>query len=82
MKISKKEKKQLLEELAFLTKEEQIKYINAIINLYQEIPKKLIQRIRKLPNVKPNHYDKIIDQLKHMDSEEQIKFVEFLEENA
>ena len=82
LKIPKKERKELLEELAFLTQEEQIKYINAIIELYEEIPKKLIQRIRKLPNVKPNHYEKIIDQLKHMDSKEQIKFVQFLEENA
>jgi len=82
LKISKKEKKELLEELAFLTNEEQVKYIEAIINLYKEIPKKLIIRIRKLPNVKPKHYDKIVDQLKYMDYDEQIKFVQFLEENA
>ena len=82
LKVSKKEKKELLEELAFLTKEEQVKYIDAIINLYKEIPKKLINRIRKLPNVKPKHYDKIVEQLKYMDVEEQIKFVQFLEENA
>ncbi len=82
LKISKKEKKELLEELAFLTIEEQAKYIESVINMYQEIPKKLINRIRKLPNVKPKHYDKIIDQLKYLDSEEQLKFVQFLEENA
>jgi hypothetical protein len=80
--ISKKEKKELLEELAFLTQEEQVKYIEAIVDLYQEIPKKLINRIKKLPNVKPNHYDKIVDQLKYLDVEEQVKFVQFLEENA
>ena len=82
LKISKKEKKELLEELVFLTKEEQVKYIEAIINLYKEIPKKLINRIRKLPNVKPKHYDKIVEELKYMDVEEQIKFVQFLEDNA
>ena len=82
LKISKKEKNELLEELAFLTKEEQAKYIEAIISIYQEIPKKLIERIRKLPNVKPEHYDKIIKQLKYMDTQEQIKFIQFLEENA
>ncbi|MFX0003897.1 MAG: hypothetical protein ACFE9C_10805 [Candidatus Hodarchaeota archaeon] len=82
LKISKKEKKELLEELAFLTNEEQVKYIEAIVNLYKEIPKKLISRIRKLPNVKPKHYDKIVEELKYMDYEEQIKFVQFLEENA
>jgi hypothetical protein len=82
LKITKKEKKDLLEELAFLTKEEQVKYIEALINLYKEIPKKLINRIRKLPNVKPKHYDKIVDQLRYMDYEEQIRFVQFLEENA
>jgi len=82
LKISKKEKKELLEELAFLTKEEQLKYIEALTNLYREIPRKLIERIRKLPNVEPKHYDKIVSQLKYMDSEEQIKFVQFLEENA
>ena len=82
LKISKKEKRELLEELVFLTKEEQVKYIEAIVNLYKEIPKKLIARIRKLPNVKPKHYDKIVEQLKFMDIEEQIKFVQFLEENA
>ena len=82
LKISKKEKKELLEELAFLTKEEQVKYIETIVNLYKEIPKKLINRIRKLPNVKPKHYDRIVEDLKYMDSDEQIKFVQFLEENA
>ncbi len=82
LKISKKEKKELLEELAFLTNEEQVKYIEAIVNLYKEIPKRLINRIRKLPNVKPKHYDKIVEELKYMDYEEQIKFVQFLEENA
>ncbi len=82
LKISKKEKKELLEELAFLTKEEQVKYIEAIVNLYKEIPKRLIARIRKLSNVRPKHYDRILEQLKYMDYEEQIKFVQFLEENA
>ncbi|MFX1549772.1 MAG: hypothetical protein ACFFB9_05400 [Promethearchaeota archaeon] len=82
LKVSKKEKKELLEELAFLTKEEQVKYIEAIVSLYKEIPKKLINRIRKLPNVKPKHYDKIVEELKYMDYDEQIKFVQFLEENA
>jgi len=82
LKIPKKEKKELLEELAFLTKEEQVKYIEALVNLYKEIPKKLINRIRKLPNVKPSHYDKIVEELKYMDYDEQIKFVQFLEENA
>ncbi|MFW9822885.1 MAG: hypothetical protein ACFFE4_08125 [Candidatus Thorarchaeota archaeon] len=80
--ISKKEKRELLEELAFLTKEEQIRYIEAIVDLYKEIPKKLIERIRKLPNVDPKHMDKIVEQLKVMDMEEQLRFVQFLEENA
>ncbi|MFX1522463.1 MAG: hypothetical protein ACFFCC_03045 [Promethearchaeota archaeon] len=80
--LSKKEKRELLEELAFLTKEEQIKYIEAIVDLYKEIPKKLIERIRKLPSVDPKHMDKIVEQLKVMDMDEQLKFVQFLEENA
>ncbi|KKN36806.1 hypothetical protein LCGC14_0769830 [marine sediment metagenome] len=82
LKIPKRERKELLEELAFLAKEEQIKYIEALVLLYKEIPKKLTSRIRKLPNVKPKHYEKIIDQLKYMDVEEQTQFVQFLEENA
>ena len=82
LKISKKEKRELLEELAFLTKEEQIKYIEVLVDLYKEIPKKLIARIRKLPNVNPKHMDKIVEQLRVMDFEEQLKFVQFLEENA
>ena len=82
LNISKKEKQELLQELAFLTAEEQIKYIDAIIQMYQEIPQKLIKRIYKLPNVKPEHYGKIIDQLKYMDYEEQVKFIKFLEKNA
>ncbi|MFX1316061.1 MAG: hypothetical protein ACFE9T_09380 [Promethearchaeota archaeon] len=82
LKIPKKEKSELLEELTFLTKEEQVKYIEAIVNLYKEIPKKLIERIRKLPNIKPKHYDKIVEQLKYMDAEEQIRFIQFLEEHA
>ncbi|MHA2281009.1 MAG: hypothetical protein ACXAC5_09165 [Promethearchaeota archaeon] len=82
LKISKKEKRELLEELAFLSKEEQVRYIEAIIDLYREIPKKLIERIRRLPNVNPKHLDKIVEQLRVMDVEEQLKFVQFLEENA
>ena len=82
LKIPKKERKELLEELAFLAKEEQIKYIEALVLLYKEIPQKLTNRIRKLPNVKPKHYEKIIDQLKYMNIEEQSQFVQFLEENA
>ena len=82
LKISKKEKKDLLKELAFLSAEDQIKYVDGLVNMYQEIPIKLVNRIKKLPNVKPKHYGKIIQQLKFMDMEEQIKFVMFLEENA
>ena len=82
LKIPKKEKKELLDELVFLTKEEQVKYIEALVSLYEEIPHKLIERIRKLPNVKPKHYDKIVTQLKYMDAKEQIRFIQFLEENA
>lgn len=80
--ISKEEKRELLEELAFLTKEEQVKYVEALGDLYKEIPKKLIDRIRKLPNLKPQHIDKLIEHLKYMDTQEQIKFIQFLEENA
>ncbi|KKM16776.1 hypothetical protein LCGC14_1682390 [marine sediment metagenome] len=82
LKISKKEKRELLQELLFLTKEEQAKYIASLIDLYREIPKKLISKIRKLPNVKPKHYDKILAQLKYMDVDDQLKYVQFLEENA
>ncbi len=78
--IPKQDKKEVLQELAFLTKKEQMKHIEAIANLYKEIPHMLIERIRKLPNVEPEHYDKIIAQLKYMDFEEQMEFVQFLEE--
>ena len=71
-----------MEELAFLNKEEQVKYVVALIDLYKEIPKKLIERIRKLPNVKPQYINNLVDQLKFMDAQEQINFVQFLEENA
>lgn len=82
LKIPRKDRKELLKELAFLNKQEQEKYIRALIDLYKEIPIKLIERIRKLPNIKPKYYDKIIDQLKFMDDEEQLEFVQFLEKNA
>ncbi|MBY9008042.1 MAG: hypothetical protein KGD63_14975 [Candidatus Lokiarchaeota archaeon] len=83
LKIPKYEKEELLKELAFLTKEQQVKYMEAIINLYQEkIPRILVNKIRKLPNVKPEQYNKIIEQLKYMDSDEQIEFVQFLEKYA
>jgi hypothetical protein len=82
LKIPKKEKKELLKELAFLNRQEQEKYIRTIIELYKELPIKLIERIRKLPNIKPKYYDKIIEQLKFMDDEEQLEFVQFLEKNA
>jgi len=82
LKIPKKDKKELLKELAFLSRIEQEKYIRALIDLYKELPIKLIERIRKLPNIKPQYYDKIIEQLKFMDEEEQLEFVQFLEKNA
>ena len=82
LKIPKKEKKDILKELAFLTEEEQGKYIGALAELYKELPRKLIERIRKLPNVEPRYYDKIIEQLKYMDAKEQINFIQFLEKNA
>jgi len=82
LKIPKKEKKDILQELAFLTEEEQGKYIGALAELYKELPRKLIERIRKLPNVEPRYYDRIIEQLKYMDAEERINFIQFLEKNA
>ncbi|MFX1338024.1 MAG: hypothetical protein ACFFDK_05405 [Promethearchaeota archaeon] len=83
LEIPEKEKKDLLQELAYLTKEEQIKYIQAIVNLYLErLPIKLIERIRSLPNIKPEHLIKIAEQLKFMDFDEQEKYIQFLENNA
>ena len=80
--IPKKERKNLLRELAFLAEEEQQYYVEALRNLHEEIPKKLIARIRKLPNVKPKYYDKIVEELKNMDKEQQINFLQFLEKHA
>jgi len=80
--IPKKQRKEILKELSFLAEEEQLKYIEALRNLYETIPEKLIARIRKLQNVKPQYYDKIVEELKYLDSEEQIEFVVFLEKNA
>lgn len=83
LKVPEKDKKELLKELVFLTKEEQIKYIEAIIHLYQErLPLKLIERIRSLPNIKPELLVKIVEQLKFMDFDEQERYVQFLENNA
>ncbi len=77
--IPKKARKSVLKELAFLAEEEQLNYIEVLRNLYEEIPMKLIERIRKLPNVKPKYYDKIVEELKFMDKEQQIEFIHFLE---
>jgi len=79
--IPQEEKMALLKELAFLAKEEQFKYIESIKQLYKEIPLKLIKRIKNLPNVKPEHYDKIIEQLNFMNVDEQFEFITFLEQN-
>jgi hypothetical protein len=80
--IPKKDRKSILKELAFLAEEEQLNYIEVIKSLYEEIPNKLIERIRKLPNVKPKYYDKLVEELKYMDKEQQIEFVQFLEKHA
>jgi DNA-directed RNA polymerase subunit RPC12/RpoP len=82
LEIPKKQRREILKELAFLAEEEQLRYIGALRNLYEKIPEKLIERIRKLQNVKPEYYDKIVQELKYLDSEEQVKFVVFLEKNA
>ncbi|MHA1460498.1 MAG: hypothetical protein ACTSO8_03370, partial [Promethearchaeota archaeon] len=80
--IPKKDRKSILKELAFLAEEEQRNYIEIIKSLYEEIPMKLIERIRKLPNVKPKYYDKLVEELKYMDKEQRIEFVQFLEKHA
>jgi hypothetical protein len=82
LEIPKKQRREILKELAFLAEEEQLRYIGALRNLYEKIPEKLIERILKLQNVKPEYYDKIVQELKYLDSEEQVKFVVFLEKNA
>ena len=69
-------------ELAFLAEEEQLNYLELLRNLYKEIPMKLIERIRKLPDIQPKYYDKLVKELKYMDNERQIEFVQFLEKNA
>ena len=80
--IPKKERKNIIKELAFIAKEEQLKYLEALKGLYEEIPHKLIERIRKLPNIKPKYYNKLVEELKFMDSDQQLQFVQFLEKNA
>ncbi|MBY9014685.1 MAG: hypothetical protein KGD68_03250 [Candidatus Lokiarchaeota archaeon] len=80
--IPKKERKKILKELAFLAEEEQLKYFEALKGLYEEIPYKLIERIRKLPNLKPKYYDKLVEELKYMDDTQQLEFILFLEKNA
>lgn len=80
--IPKKERKNIIKELAFIAEEEQLKYLEALKGLYEEIPHKLIERIRKLPNLKPKYYDKLVEELKCMDSAQQFEFVQFLEKNA
>ncbi len=80
--IPKKERKNILKELAYLAEEQQLKYFEALKRLYEEIPYKLIERIRKLPNLKPKYYDKLVEELKYMDSAQQLEFVQFLEKNA
>ncbi|MBY9009901.1 MAG: hypothetical protein KGD74_08560, partial [Candidatus Lokiarchaeota archaeon] len=82
LNIPKKERKSILKELAFLAEEEQLKYFEALKGLYQEIPHKLIERIRKLPNVKPKYYNKLVEELKYMDSAQQLEFVQYLEKSA
>jgi predicted HAD superfamily phosphohydrolase len=79
--IPKEDRKEILKEVAFLNEIEQQKYIEILKELYSEFPIKLIERIRKLKNVIPQHYEKIIEQLKYMDFNEQLDFVQFLENN-
>jgi hypothetical protein len=80
--IPKKERKNIIKELAFIAEEEQLKYLESLKGLYEEIPHKLLERIRKLPNLKPKYYDKLVEELKYMDSAQQFEFVQFLEKNA
>jgi len=81
--ISKKQRKEILKELAFLGKKQQIKYINTLIYLYkEEIPQQLIERIKNLKNIKPEHFKKLVNQLKYMDAQEQEQFIQFLEKFA
>ena len=80
--IPKKERKNILKELAYLAEEQQLKYFEALKGLYEEVPYKLIAQIRKLPNLKPKYYDKLVEELKYMDSAQQLEFVQFLEKNS
>ena len=68
---------------AFLKKEQQINYINAMISLYkEELPETLIERVKNLKNIKPEHLEKVVNQLKYMDAQEKIEFILFLEKHA
>ena len=80
--IPKKDRKKIIKELAYIAEEEQLKYLEALKGLYEEIPHKLIERIRKLPNLKPKYYDKLVEELKYMDSAQQFEFVQYLEKSA
>jgi hypothetical protein len=80
--IPKKERKNIIKELGFIAEEEQLKYLEALKGLYKEIPHKLIERIRKLPNLKPKYYEKLVEELKYMDDAQQLEFIQFLEKNV
>ncbi len=83
LNLSRKEKKEVLKELTFLSREKQVEYIDALVNLYHEqIPKSLVERIRHLPNVKPEHYQELVNELKYLDRDEQLRFINYLEKYA
>ncbi len=81
LNIPEKDKKEILKEFAFLTEEEQEKYLNELFELNRELSEKLILRVKKL-NLAPKYLQQIIEQLRYMPIREQEQYIKFLEEST
>ena len=81
LNIPEKDKREILKEFAYLTEEEQEKYLNELFELNRKISDKLILRVKKL-NLDPKYLQQIIEQLKYMPIDEQETYLKFLEEST
>ncbi len=81
LNIPERDKREILKEFAYLTEEEQEKYLNELFEINRDISDKLILRVKKL-NLKPKYLQQIIEQLIYMPNDEQEIYLKFLEEST
>jgi hypothetical protein len=75
------EKKELIAECLYLSREQQLVYVEELERVNQETPGLLIGRVKSLP-LPPEQIRRLLEQLEYVPLEKQYEFVTFLEQSV